>query len=77
MTLLLNIKYIIGQVLKLNNDMEKLNTEIENCQNKQGSDYKDKCKKLKVLENIKTCIDKKYYEGFIKNLILEKENKFN
>lgn len=67
-------KDIIGEVLKLNNDIEKLNTEIENCQNKQGYDYKDKCEKLKVLENIKICMDKKYDEGFIKNLILEKEN---
>ena len=67
-------KDIIGEVLKVNNDIEKLNTEIENCQNKQGSDYKDKNEKLKILENIKTCLDKKYNEGFIKNIILEKEN---
>lgn len=67
-------KDIIGEVLKVNNDIEKLKSEIENCQNKQSSDYKDKSEKLKILENIKTFMDKKYNEKFIMNLILEKEN---
>ena len=59
-------KDIIGEVLKVNDDIEKLNTEIENCQNKQGSDYKDKSEKLKIIENIKTFLDKKYNEGFLR-----------
>ena len=59
-------KDIIGEVLKVNDDIEKLNTEIENCHNKQGFDYKDKSEKLKIIENIKTFLDKKYNEGFLR-----------
>ena len=65
-------KDLIEELLKINNDIETLGSDINDEKNEDKS--KTKTEKLKALEDIKILKEKKYTEQQIENLKSMKEN---
>jgi septal ring factor EnvC (AmiA/AmiB activator) len=65
-------KDLVEELLKINNDIETLRSDINDEKNEDKSQTKKE--KLKALEDIKVLIEKKYTEQQIENLKSMKEN---